>query len=66
MQRTLSVQRAPVTNDAEFTAAVGRGDWTPAEAYLVGLPLAAVEKLMPTLTLPSCEGLLGQVTATQH
>ncbi|PZS33950.1 MAG: hypothetical protein DLM59_05680, partial [Pseudonocardiales bacterium] len=33
---------------------------------LVGLPLAAVEKLMPTLTLPSCEGLLGQVTATQH
>jgi len=43
VQRTLSVQRAPVTNDAEFTAAVGRGDWTPAEAYLVGLPLAAVE-----------------------
>lgn len=66
LQRTLTLQRDPVTNDAEFRAAVGRSDWAPAVAYLAGLPLAAIEKLASGLNLGPCESLLGKVTAEQH
>lgn len=67
LQRVPVVQRQPVTNDAEFQAAVARNDLPAAVAYLAGLSTpAAMAKPVKLLGLGAVESLLPHVSATQH
>ncbi|AII10331.1 hypothetical protein EP51_39010 (plasmid) [Rhodococcus opacus] len=58
------VQREPVTVDAGFKAALDRGEWVSAVAYLAGRTQQDVDQLVNNL--PHCESLLAAVRNDQH
>jgi hypothetical protein len=66
LQRAPALQRQSVASDADFRAALGRGDLAAAVGYLAGLAAGAAENLVSHLALAQCESLLGQVSATQN